>query len=203
VIQGDLAAARKATAPFDILLPTARALLITRGIDAQDSDSVLREFEAQFIDTGLVADEFRALLTRARGLTQGWQDALEGLEDSVTAMLERVELLYSTLDGNLEFHPPESVGSGAAAEDDAAASTPSAEAVPELDLRGVACPMNFVKAKLKLETLDVGASLAIVLDAGEPVQNVPASLKGEGQEIVETTDLEDGHWRIVVRKNKE
>ena len=78
----------------------------------------------------------------------------------------------------------------------------SGEAVPELDLSGVTCPMNFVKAKLRLETMDVGDSLAIVLDDGEPIQNVPASFQGEGQEILETTDLGDGHWRIVVAKRK-
>ena len=216
VIQADLAAARKATEPFDILLPAARALLITRGVDVQDPDSVLREFEAQFVDTGLVAEEFSALLTRARGYIQGWQDAFDGYEDYVSSLLERVELLYSTLDGNLAFHPPEDSDGGQpmlqapetaqasrqAVVDDEQAAAPLAN-VPELDLRGVACPMNFVKAKLRLETMDVGSSLAIVLDAGEPVQNVPASLKGEGQEIVETTDLEDGHWRIVVKKNSE
>ncbi len=202
VIQGDLAAARKATAPFDILLPTARALLITRGVDAQDPDVVLREFETQFIDTGLVADAFRALLSRARGYTQGWQDAFEGLDADVSALLERVELLYSTLDGNLEFHPPEPASDIQTSVNVAAADVSSGEAVPELDLSGVTCPMNFVKAKLRLETMDVGDSLAIVLDDGEPIQNVPASFKGEGQEILETTDLGDGHWRIVVAKRK-
>jgi len=199
VIQGDLATARQATAPFDVLLPTARALLITRGIDAQDPDSVLRGFEAQFIDTGLVGDSFRALLSRGRGYTQGWQDAFVGFEDAVPALLERVELLYTTLDGNLEFHPPEAA---ADTRDAAHATTASVETLPELDLRGVACPMNFVKAKLRLEALDVGASLAILLDDGEPVQNVPASLRGEGQDIVETRDLGDGHWRVWVTKRK-
>jgi len=202
VIQGDLAAARKATAPFDILVPTARALLITRGIDAQDPDTVLREFESQFIDTGLVADEFRALLTRARGFTQGWQDALDGMESSVTALLERVELLYSTLDGNLEFHPPQPVGSSQTSDKGEATTTPPADAIPELDLSGVACPMNFVKAKLRLETMGVGETLAVVLDEGEPIENVPASFRSEGQVIDETTDLGDGRWRIAVIKKR-
>jgi sulfite reductase (ferredoxin) len=203
VIQGDLAAARKATTPFDILLPTARALLITRGIDAQDSDSVLREFEAQFIDSGLVADAFRALLTRARGYTQGWEDAFDGFEDSVGVLLERVELLYSTLDGNLEFHPPEEpTGSSQVSSDKDATPPPSDDTVSELNLSGVACPMNFVKAKLRLEGMEVGARLAIILDDGEPVQNVPASFQGEGQEILETADLGNGHWRVVVAKRK-
>jgi TusA-related sulfurtransferase len=63
--------------------------------------------------------------------------------------------------------------------------------------------MNFVKAKLRLETMSVGESLTLVLDEGEPIRNVPASFRAEGQEVVETRDLGDGHWRLVVKKRKE
>jgi len=202
VIQKDLAAADKAQEPFDILLPTARALLITRGVDAQDTDTVLREFETHFIDAGLVAEEFRGLLARARGFTQGWEQAFDGYEDAVERLLDRVKLLYSTLDANLEFHPPEGDGSGSGSHSGGPTPSPPAPSSPtaELDLRGVACPMNFVKAKLRLEGMDIGEALAIILDDGEPIQNVPASLRGEGQAIEQTEDLHDGHWRVVVRK---
>ena len=69
-----------------------------------------------------------------------------------------------------------------------------------MDLRGVTCPMNFVKAKLRLEMLDVGATLGVLLDDGAPVQNVPASFRNEGQEIVATTACVGGHWRVVIKK---
>ena len=62
------------------------------------------------------------------------------------------------------------------------------------------CPINFVKAKLKLEEMDVGEMLAIVLDDGAPVQNVPASLRKQGHKIEGMKNLGDGHWRVVVRK---
>jgi len=201
VIQQDLELAKKAGAPFDILLPTARALLITRGVDARDPDTVLRGFERHFIETGLVAEEFRALLTRARGYTQGWQAALDGQETIIARLRDRVELLYSTLDANLEFHPPERLT--LAASPAAAPSVPaSGEATVELDLRGVTCPMNFVKAKLKLEPMSIGDTLVIILDDGEPIRNVPASFKTEGQDVGEVTDLGDGHWRVCVRKTR-
>ena len=208
VIQEDLTAARKIQAPFDIVLLTARALLITRGVDARDPDTVLREFETHFIDTGLVPEEFRALLPRARGYIQGWRQAFDGHESAAGKLLERIELLYSTLDASLEFHPPEcaALESRASAarlsRTDHAASEPPAARCPELDLAGVACPMNFVRAKLRLENMDVGETLAILLDDGEPIQNVPASLRNEGQTIEETTDLGNGHWRVTVRKEK-
>lgn len=191
VIQNDLTAARKATKPFDVLLPTVRALLITRGVDAQEPERVLREFEKHIIEGGLVSAEFRGLLDRARGYLQGWEQAFEGCEGEVEKLLARVDLLYSTLDASLVFHPPE--GDVGKREEETAEDE-------ELDLRGVACPMNFVKAKLRLEAMAVGDALAIVLDDGEPVQNVPASFRREGQAIEATTELGGGHWRVVVRK---
>ena len=202
VIQEDLAAAERADEPFDTLAPTARALLITRGVDARDPDTVFHEFEKHFIDTGLVPEEFRALLARARGFTQGWQQAFEGYEEAVAKLLERVKLLYSTLDANLEFHPPATEASKAPEEENAASAGESREpsVSRELDLQGVACPMNFVKAKLRLEGMEIGDALTIILDEGEPIQNVPASFRDEGHVIEETTDLGDGHWRVVVRK---
>jgi len=200
VIREDLTAAEKAERPYDTLLPTARALLITRGVDARDPDNVFREFETHFIDTNLVAEEFRALLARARGFTQGWQQAFDGYEQAVADLLERVKLLYSTLDANMDFHPPEAAPAVTAGGRSCAEPSPETAPAAELDLRGVACPMNFVRAKLRLEEMNIGETLAVVLDDGEPVQNVPASFRSEGQAVESTTDLGDGHWRVVVRK---
>ncbi|HYS42570.1 MAG TPA: sulfurtransferase TusA family protein, partial [Geobacteraceae bacterium] len=42
-----------------------------------------------------------------------------------------------------------------------------------IDLRGVSCPTNFVKAKLALEMVDAGEVVEFLLDDGEPVKNVP------------------------------
>lgn len=207
VIQQDLAVARQGGCPFEMLVPAARALLITRGVDEQAPDTVLREFERHFIDTGLVDGDFRTLLARARGYLQGWQEALDGQDAAVTRLRERVELLYSTLDANLEFHPPETASEPspqAAVNSSGDKQGGSASgATAELDLSGVACPLNFVKAKLKLETMNAGDILAIILDDGEPVRNVPASFKQEGQDIREITDIGGGHWRVVVRKKAE
>lgn len=68
-----------------------------------------------------------------------------------------------------------------------------------LDLRGVMCPINFVKTKLKLESMEQGEVLEVVLDSGEPIQNVPKSIKEEGHKIVEVKKEED-HFRIKVQK---
>ncbi|MBI5454871.1 MAG: sulfurtransferase TusA family protein [Deltaproteobacteria bacterium] len=69
----------------------------------------------------------------------------------------------------------------------------------QLDLRGVMCPINFVKTKLKLETLEAGEVLELVLDSGEPIQNVPKSIKEEGHKILEVKK-EGDHFRLKVQK---
>ncbi|MDP2688738.1 MAG: sulfurtransferase TusA family protein [Deltaproteobacteria bacterium] len=68
-----------------------------------------------------------------------------------------------------------------------------------IDLRGVMCPINFVKTKLKLETLDSGEVLEVILDSGEPIQNVPKSIKEEGHRILEVKK-EEGYFRLKVQK---
>ncbi|MEA2233809.1 MAG: tRNA 2-thiouridine synthesizing protein, partial [Solirubrobacteraceae bacterium] len=42
-----------------------------------------------------------------------------------------------------------------------------------LDLRGVPCPLNWVRARLLLEGMGPGQSLALRLDPGEPLESVP------------------------------
>lgn len=69
-----------------------------------------------------------------------------------------------------------------------------------IDLRGVMCPINFVKTKLKLETLDAGEVLEVILDSGEPIQNVPKSIKEEGHKILEVK-REEGYFRLKVQKS--
>jgi sulfite reductase (ferredoxin) len=193
---------------FRGLLATVRALLITRGLDSQDPDIILRSFETHFVDTGLVDAGFRGLLARARGYREGWREALAGRREEIRRLLDRVEQLYSTMDAELRFHVPEAAPSStpsavtAVVAASGAAGTAGHTATIEIDLRGVACPMNFVKAKLRLETMEVGATLGVLLDDGEPVQNVPASFRNEGQDVTEIRATGDGHWRVVIKKVK-
>ncbi len=81
----------------------------------------------------------------------------------------------------------------------------SREPAPDatLDLRGVLCPINFVQAKLKLEELDVGQVLELVLDDGEPMRNVPRAIKEEGQKVIAVKKLPDDAYRLLIRKETE
>lgn len=70
----------------------------------------------------------------------------------------------------------------------------------KVDITDVNCPITFVKAKVALEELDDGDILEIRLNDGEPVQNVPRSLKEEGHKVLELTQNDDGTYRLIVQK---
>jgi TusA-related sulfurtransferase len=70
-----------------------------------------------------------------------------------------------------------------------------------LDLRGVACPMNFVKTRLFLDKIESGKTLKLFLDDGEPVESVSSSVSAEGHEIVESTKMPAGYYLVLIRKS--
>ncbi len=69
-----------------------------------------------------------------------------------------------------------------------------------LDLRGIICPTNFVLIKLKLEEMKDGQILDVIIDDGEPIQNVPRSIKEEGHKIVKIEKNHDGSFKLLIRK---
>ncbi len=76
----------------------------------------------------------------------------------------------------------------------------TSEEVTTLDLSGVACPMNFVKTKIKLAGLPIGAQLFVILDDGEPIENVPLSLEEQGQAVLSKEQISDTQWKILVER---
>lgn len=71
----------------------------------------------------------------------------------------------------------------------------------ELDLRGVICPYNFVKTKLKLETMNQGQVLAVLLDDGDPIKNVPRSVENEGHTVL-AQDRVGSSYRVLIRREE-
>jgi tRNA 2-thiouridine synthesizing protein A len=70
-----------------------------------------------------------------------------------------------------------------------------------LDLRGEICPYTFVRSKLALEELEVGAMLRVILDHPPARSSVPRSLREEGHDIVSIRDLATaGTFEILARK---
>jgi tRNA 2-thiouridine synthesizing protein A len=69
-----------------------------------------------------------------------------------------------------------------------------------LNLRGIACPMNFVKTKLYLDKLPDGEILKVNLDAGEPVESVYNSIQAEGHKLEEPEIQDDGTYLLTIKK---
>ncbi|MGF1589386.1 MAG: sulfurtransferase TusA family protein [Pleurocapsa sp.] len=78
-------------------------------------------------------------------------------------------------------------------------SSTSDRADAYLDLRGTPCPINFVRTKLRLEQMSPGSLLEVWLDPGEPIEQVPDSLKMEGY-LLEALDERQGFFAMLVRR---
>jgi len=72
----------------------------------------------------------------------------------------------------------------------------------ELDIRGEVCPFTFVKSKLVLEEMELGQVLRVILDYPPSVENVPKSMREEGQEVLAVNQLDNNTWEILIRKVK-
>ena len=72
-----------------------------------------------------------------------------------------------------------------------------------VDITDKVCPLTFVKAKVAMEELDDGQLLAVRMNDGEPVQNVPRSFKEDGHKVKKLIDNEDGTYTLYVQKVEE
>ena len=166
----------------------ARALLVTRGVQPETDAEVFGLFREQFVESGLVSSRYLGIAETAMRLSLG--DIALGTPDYVGDLIDRVQALYNSMDASLQFHAP--------AEEPAVASV-EAPATEAMDLRGVQCPFNYVQAKLQLETMSAGQILRLLLDDGEPIQNVPHSLENDGQEVCDVR-REDGYYEVIIKK---
>jgi len=71
-----------------------------------------------------------------------------------------------------------------------------------LDLSGVPCPTNWVHAKLMLEEMEIGQRLEVLLDDGEPIRNVPRSVKDDGHKLV-SVKADGEQFRLIIEKASE
>ena len=69
-----------------------------------------------------------------------------------------------------------------------------------VDITDVVCPVTFAKAKAALDGLEEGRILSIRMNDGEPVRNVPRSIKDEGHQILRLVDNSDGTYSLIARK---
>ncbi len=75
-----------------------------------------------------------------------------------------------------------------------------------LDITGDVCPLTFVKTKLLLEKIPPGSIAEIRLNEGEPLENVPRSVREDGHTVLalepETkTPGSPDVYRLRIRRN--
>ena len=107
---------------------------------------------------------------------------------SAIRYIDAVRNLYDAIDNSLRF-----------TETEIKDRIPAIRIRASKDLRGVKCPLYFVKTKLVHETLLPGEELEIYIDDGETIENVPASLINEG-DIILKTEKKDSYWCILIKK---
>lgn len=69
-----------------------------------------------------------------------------------------------------------------------------------LDLRGEQCPYTFVRTRLRLEQMPLGATLHVLVDHEPATRNIPRSARDWGQAVDAVAPAGPGVWRIAVRK---
>ena len=72
------------------------------------------------------------------------------------------------------------------------------ELASTMDLRGVRCPLNWAKAKVRLETLPRGAELELILDDPKGARDIPRAAEAEGYAVIEVEQRRTD-WRLLIR----
>ena len=190
---------------YRAVLAAAKAMLVTEGLEPSTDSETFIEFDSRVAQKSVVPSVYRDLSKKVGDLGPKEASAesarekmafAKGFVDACRTATDRMgkDLKLSAVK---EEKPPVAP---APVETKPVAPAPIGTSI--YDLRGVACPMNYVKTKLKLEMMDAGEQLEVWLDAGEPIKNVPMSLKNDGHKVLiqEALEPEASHYRILVEK---
>jgi sulfite reductase (ferredoxin) len=195
---------------YRAVLAAAKALLVTEGLELSTDAETFIEFDSRVAQRGVVPAIYRELRKQVGDLgpkettSESARDKMafaKGFVDACRAATEQ-------MGKDLKLAPVDKVAVATTSSTPEVKPVvvpvvaPAVSSAPVYDLRGVACPMNYVKTKLKLEMMDAGERLEVWLDAGEPIKNVPLSLKNDGHKLLLEEPLEAAavHYRILVEK---
>ena len=67
------------------------------------------------------------------------------------------------------------------------------------DLFGVKCPLNWAKAKVRLEELERGDILEVLINDPKGRRDIPRAAEAEGYSIVQIDEVAGG-WCIAIEK---
>lgn len=187
---------------YRAVLAAAKALLVTEGLDPSTDADTFREFDGRIAQNGVVPAAYRDLVKKVGDLGPKDTTAESAQEKMAFAkgFVDACRAATEQMGKDLKLTTDQATTASTFVEPKAATQVPTG--APVYDLRGVACPLNYVKTKLKLEMMDAGEKLEVWLDAGEPIKNVPLSLKNDGHLVLvqEALEPEAAHYRILVEK---
>ncbi len=69
----------------------------------------------------------------------------------------------------------------------------------QVNLFGVKCPLNWAKAKVRLEDLERGDILKVLIDDPKGRRDIPRAAEAEGYAIVQIDEV-GGGWCIAIEK---
>jgi sulfite reductase (ferredoxin) len=170
-----------------LVFASSRMLLITRGAEPKNTSEVFNDFISEFIEAKLISSVYLEIVEIARD-EKGYD--FTDKRETILELAKAVASLYESMDDSLQF---KNIGTPKAEE------TNKPSAIYKKDFRGVACPMNFVKTKIELAALKSGEILEILLDDGEPIENVPGSIQSEGHLVLGQKKIED-YWEVIIQK---
>jgi len=73
----------------------------------------------------------------------------------------------------------------------------------KIDIKGLVCPYTFVKAKLAVESMEIGQVLEILLDYEEASRSIPKSMEDHGQKVLKIEKINGTDWVLQIRKDKD
>jgi sulfite reductase (ferredoxin) len=71
---------------------------------------------------------------------------------------------------------------------------------PAIDLRGYPCPVNWARAKVRLEAARAGERLTFLVDDPRSVRDLPRAAEAEAYVVLGVNPVEPGVWSIVIEK---
>ncbi len=186
----------------------AKGLLVTEGVDPNTDAETLAEFDRLAASKeGLIPETYRNLNAQVGdlGTKESTGEFTQAKIAFARGFVEACRTITEGIGNDLKLEGAETGGEPTKPSEAASVeqgSIPTPDEAPILDLRGVMCPLNYVKTKLKLEMMDHGDRLEVWLDAGEPIKNVPMSLRNDGHKVLAEDPLEadNQHFKVLVEK---
>lgn len=187
---------------YRAIVAAAKGLLVLEGVDSSIDAEILFKAETLLVGKDILPRAFARLTDQVKDLGPKSPSA-DFTREKIAFAKSFVEASHAAFDKQgraLKKETSHTAETQAVDKKPAAGAPVNPAPAIRLDLSGVACPINYVKTKLKLEELEIGDRLEVILDEGEPIRNVPKSLQGDGQKILVQEKIDELHYRLLVEK---